>query len=110
VDHPLLVVPSVRPNARPNWQSFPVFARAGASMDREALLRWFAERGIAARRGVANSHEQPAYAGRGNWSGGPLPVSEDLRRRTLMVPLFHGMTGAEEALVLQALRDLRGAA
>jgi dTDP-4-amino-4,6-dideoxygalactose transaminase len=106
-DHPVLLPPAVRPDARPNWQSFPVFLRPG--VDQEKVLRWFFDRGIACRRGLGNAHQEPAYAGRQSWSGGPLPVSEALRTHTLLLPLFHGMTPEEEGLVLQALRDLRAA-
>jgi dTDP-4-amino-4,6-dideoxygalactose transaminase len=108
-DHPLLLAPAVRPGANPNWQSFPVFLRPGSGAEQEALLRWFFDRGISCRRGLGNAHQEPAYAGRANWSGGPLPVSEELRTHTLLLPLFQGMTPDEEGAILQALRDLRGA-
>lgn len=109
-DHPVLAPPSVRPGARPNWQSFPTFLRPHPRWNQETVLRWFFDRGIACRRGVANAHEEPAYAGRGNWSGGALPASEYLRTHTLLLPLFHGMTTDEEALVLESLQALATAA
>jgi dTDP-4-amino-4,6-dideoxygalactose transaminase len=109
IDHPVLEPPAPRPDARPNWQSFPAFVRAGAPLTAERSLRLLGERGIACRRGVTNAHQEPAYAGRGNWSGGPLPVSERLRETTVLLPLFHGMTAGEEALVLGALDSLRRA-
>jgi dTDP-4-amino-4,6-dideoxygalactose transaminase len=104
-DHPVLAPPTVRPGSGPNWQSFPVFLQPGVSQ--ETTLRWFFDRGISCRRGLTNAHQEPAYAGRDNWSAGPLPVSEHLRAHTLLLPLFHGMTPDEEGAVLQALRDLR---
>ncbi len=57
--------------------------------------------------GLTNAHQEPAYAGRDNWRGGPLPVSEYLRENTVMLPLFQGMTKEEERLVREAIEDLR---
>ncbi len=111
--HPVLAAPVVRDNALPNWQSYPAIIRssltgAGDATVREQddLLRWFDARGISTRRGLTNAHQEPAYAGRDNFAAGPLPVSEILRRTTVFLPLFHGMTREEEATVLAALREL----
>ena len=76
-------------------------------MTQDQVLRFFLDRGIACRRGITNAHQEPAYAGRDNWRGGPLPVSEDLRAHTVMLPLFHGMTKDEERLVRDAIDELR---
>jgi dTDP-4-amino-4,6-dideoxygalactose transaminase len=108
-EHPVLAAPVARADARPNWQSYPVQIRDGARATRDELLRHFVDRGIACRRGVANAHEEPAYSGRANWAGGPLPVSERLRTHTLVLPLFHGMTAEEQGLVVAAIDELRRA-
>jgi len=108
-DHPVLVPPTERTGRRTNWQSYPARLRYGAAMTQDQVLRWFSDRGIACRRGVTNIHQEPAYAGRSSWSGGPFPVSERLREATVMLPLFHGMTSEEQGLVFAALRDLRPA-
>jgi perosamine synthetase len=107
-DHPVLAAPVPRAQARPNWQSYPAFVRPTSPLDAETILRQLTDRGIACRRGVTNAHQEPAYQ-RGNWTGGPLPVSERLRETTILLPLFHGMTADEEALVLDALAGLRRA-
>jgi perosamine synthetase len=104
-DHPVLAPPVPRTQARPNWQSYPAFVKPASPLDAEAVLRQLTDSGIACRRGVTNAHEEPAYH-RGNWTGGPLPVSERLRETTILLPLFHGMTAEEEALVLDALAAL----
>ncbi len=98
-DHPLLAPHRPRDDARPNWQSFPAHLKAGVSQDdvRARLER----AGVATRRGVSNAHQEPAYPGRP-----PLPVSERLRDRIVLLPLFHGMTPAEEAAMVAALADL----
>ena len=108
--HPFLVAPQERSDARSNWQSFPVTVRAGAgTATQNELVRWFDDQGIACRRGLTNAHQEPAYAGRNNWSGGPLPESEYLRDNTVFLPLFHGMSAAESDAVLEAIDALRSA-
>jgi dTDP-4-amino-4,6-dideoxygalactose transaminase len=104
-DHPALLPPRPRPGVAPNWQSFPAFLRP--DVDQERTLRWLFDRGISCRRGLTNAHQEPAYLHRDDWLAGPLPVSERLRTHTLLLPLFHGMTSAEEGAVLEALRELR---
>jgi perosamine synthetase len=106
-DHPLLIPPAPRPGVNPNWQSYPVFIRPGAPLSADEVLQRLTDAGISCRRGVTNAHQEPAYAGRGNHRAGPLPVSEQLRESTVLLPLFHGLTAAEEDLITGALRALR---
>jgi dTDP-4-amino-4,6-dideoxygalactose transaminase len=86
-----------------NWQSYPARARRG---DGAALVAALAARGISARGGIGNAHEEPAYAGGRARIAGSLAVSERLRRETVLLPLFHGMTMEEEAAVLAAIAAL----
>jgi perosamine synthetase len=104
--HAVLAPPVERADARCNWQSYPTRLRPGAALDQEAVVRRLFACGIASRRGVTNAHQEPAYADRGNWAGGPLPVSEQVRDSTVLLPLFHGMTDAEQVAVLEALASL----
>jgi perosamine synthetase len=105
-DHPVLAPPAPRPGVRPNWQSFPAFLRPRSPLTAPEVLRRLTDAGLACRPGLTNAHQEPAYAGRGTWSGGPLPVSERLRDSTVLLPLFHGMTAQEETMVLAALAAL----
>jgi dTDP-4-amino-4,6-dideoxygalactose transaminase len=100
--HPRLAPRRERPGARGNVQSYAARARAGA--DAAALVRALAERGIDARPGVSNAHQEPAYAqgGRARIGPGGLAVSERVRRETVILPLFHGMRPDEEDAVLAA--------
>jgi perosamine synthetase len=109
VDHPVLAPPAPPPTTHPNWQSYPVLVKATSPLDQPAALRFFHDRGVSCRGGLTNAHEEPAYRGRQTWSAGPLTVSEHLRRHTLLLPLFHGMTAGEEAIVIESLRALRAA-
>lgn len=108
--HPLLRGVPAPEGTRVNWQSFPVRFDPNVVSQR-ALLARFLRAGLSCRRGVANAHQEPAYAGsaRAVLAAGQtaLPVSERLRDTTVLLPLFHGMTAEEEARVVAALDDLR---
>jgi dTDP-4-amino-4,6-dideoxygalactose transaminase len=99
---PVVAPPALRAGTRTNWQSYPLSLRDG--VDQRAVLQGLLDRGIACKPGISNAHEEPAYAGTSRWRGGPLPVSERLRRTTILVPLFHGMTEAEQDAVIAAVR------
>ena len=58
------------------------------------------DQGIASRRGIMAAHLEPACAD----VGAPeLPVTERLTRRSLILPLFHGMDAGQVERVAQAL-------
>jgi len=46
------------------------------------------------------AHTEPAYAGHPH---GPLPVTEHLTTRTLILPVHHELTEAEQDTVVAAL-------
>ena len=107
-EHPVLRAPQPRPNARWNWQTYAAFLRDGARLGQVEVLQFLLDRGIACKRGVSNAHQEPAYADRSRWRAGPggLRVSERLRDGVVMLPLYHGMTPAEQEAVIAALREL----
>jgi len=61
-----------------------------------------AAQGIATRRGVMASHLEPLYLR--NAPSPCLPVTERASRETLLLPLFYGMTDAEQDTVIAALQ------
>jgi dTDP-4-amino-4,6-dideoxygalactose transaminase len=98
-------VPSLRLVADPAWgttnfQSCWLEVLPEHPLDREALMEHLAAAGISARRGIMAAHRQPAHAHR---TGVPLPVTERLNDRTLILPLYHQMTASEHARVCEAL-------
>jgi perosamine synthetase len=108
--HRVLSPPRPRAAARWNWQSYPARLRPGHERRQLEVLQHLFDRGVAAKPGVTNAHEEPAYRGRDSWRAAPggLAVSERLRRTTVLLPLFHGMTGSELEQVLSALAALDG--
>ncbi|WP_298459540.1 DegT/DnrJ/EryC1/StrS aminotransferase family protein [uncultured Cellulomonas sp.] len=105
----LAEVPGLRPVADPPWgtcnfQSFWVEVGPDFPLDRDALLAHLAAAEVSARRGIMATHRQPAYAGRDAGSQ-PLPVTEHLTDSTLILPVFHQMSGAQIEQVADALRS-----
>ncbi|SEB56854.1 dTDP-4-amino-4,6-dideoxygalactose transaminase [Nocardioides exalbidus] len=83
-----------------NFQSCWLEVLPEHPLDREELMMHLADAGISARRGIMAAHRQPAHRDR---SHVPLPVTERLNDQTLILPLFHQMTDAEQARVCDAL-------
>ena len=83
-----------------NFQSCWLEVLPEHPLDREELMLHLAAAGISARRGIMAAHRQPAHSHR---TSIPLPVTERLTDRTLILPLYHQMTASEHARVCDAL-------
>jgi dTDP-4-amino-4,6-dideoxygalactose transaminase len=92
----LVTVPDP-PYGRSNAQSF--WIRLDGA-DRDEVLAALAAKSISARRGIMAAHLEPAYAGTHQ---GRLPVTERLTRDSLILPLYHSMTAADQDRVVDAL-------
>ena len=86
-----------------NFQSFWVLLDQRYGRPRNEVLALLAEAGISARRGIMAAHLEPAYAGTAH---GDLPVTERLTRDSLILPLFHELTEADQDRVAEALHKL----
>ena len=84
-----------------NVQSFWVEVEEAYPVDRDGLLVALAEAGISARRGIMAAHRQAPY--RDFASEGSLPVTEHLTDSTLILPLYHTLTEADQDRVLDVL-------
>jgi perosamine synthetase len=89
-----------------NYQSFWVALTGEFPVARTDMLTLLAERGVSARRGIMAAHLEPAYAGHPH---GPLPVTEWLTARSLILPLFHTMTEAQQDRVVAVFDEVAGA-
>ena len=73
-----------------NYQSYSIFLKDSSPIDRNSLMKKLLESGIDSRRGIMNSHREPAYKeSQGTIN---LPVSEALQDRSIILPLFVPMT------------------
>ncbi|MBG0717322.1 DegT/DnrJ/EryC1/StrS family aminotransferase [Microbacterium sp. 2C] len=84
-----------------NVQSFWVEVQDGYPTDRDGLLTALAEAGISARRGIMAAHRQAPY--RELAPEGSLPVTEHLTDSTLILPLYHTLTEADQDRVIDVL-------
>ena len=75
-------------------------------LGRDALMQALLERGISTRRGIMNSHQEPAYAGMGPLI---LPHSESARDQAILLPLYDGMAPDDQDYVIDCLRELSAA-
>jgi perosamine synthetase len=99
-DSPGLSLPSDPPYGTTNYQSYVVRLDDELPVDRDAVMQQLLDQGIATRRGIMAAHLEPACAA---LPVGALPVTERLTRRSLILPLFHGMTDAQVDHVAEAL-------
>jgi dTDP-4-amino-4,6-dideoxygalactose transaminase len=82
-----------------NYQSFWVLLPEPYAVGRDDLLRLLADAGVSARRGIMAAHLEPAYAG----AMSSLPVTERLTGHSLILPLFHQMTQAQQDQVVSVV-------
>jgi perosamine synthetase len=100
-DLPLRQVVGDPPWGRANYQSFWVELAEDAPVSRDDVLARLFDAGVLARRGIMAAHLEPAFA---DTPHAPLPVTERLTARSLILPLFHSMTELEQQRVVDALR------
>jgi dTDP-4-amino-4,6-dideoxygalactose transaminase len=97
---PGLFLPVDPPYGTTNYQSYVVRLDDDLPLERDAVMQELLEQGIASRRGIMAAHLEPACAG---LPAPDLPVTERLTHRSLILPLFHGMTEGELERVAEAL-------
>jgi perosamine synthetase len=98
-------VPGVRTIADPaygttNYQSFWILLPDNFPVSRDELLQHLADAGVSARRGIMAAHLEPAYEG---CVHRPLPITERLTARTLILPLFHELTESEQDSIVSVI-------
>ncbi|MDP3183502.1 MAG: DegT/DnrJ/EryC1/StrS family aminotransferase [Desulfobaccales bacterium] len=101
--HPYIALPQEPPYGRSNWQSFWIILSADCPQEQTAVMQALLGRGIHTRRGVMCSHREPAYQDLPLRQ--PLPLSEYLQDRSIIIPLYPEMTEADQDRVIAALWD-----
>jgi perosamine synthetase len=99
-DTPGLSLPCDPSYGTTNYQSYVVRLDDELPVDRDRVIQELLDQGIATRRGIMAAHLEPACTG---LRDGALPVTERLTRRSLILPMFHGMTDAQLDRVAEAL-------
>lgn len=87
-DIPNIELLKTEKNILSNWQSYPVRLLDRDYLGQIEVMQRLLDEGIATRRGIMNAHQEQAYNAE-KWS---LPKSELCRDRTILLPLFPGIT------------------
>jgi perosamine synthetase len=112
---PGVTVPTEPEWARSNWQSFCIRLPEGCSQIR--VMQYMLDQGISTRRGIMCTHLEPAYAIE-PWTCGDAPAgvrtpgttcsrlreSERAQQQSMVLPLYHQMTEADQIRVVECLR------
>lgn len=97
-------VPFVPDYAVHSYQSYLITLVRRYKIDRDALLRRMAARGISCRHGIAPMHWEPYY--RQLYPGFRLPITEEVSRTTMFLPIYPSMTETELQYVVNNLKEL----
>jgi dTDP-4-amino-4,6-dideoxygalactose transaminase len=95
-----VLLPGDPPHGTTNYQSYVVRLDDDLPVDRDRVMQELLDDGIASRRGIMAAHLEPACR---DLPAPELPVTERLTRRSLILPLFHGMGAAQVERVADAL-------
>ena len=101
---PQVALPREPAWARSNWQSYWIILTPECPKNQVEVMQALLARGIHTRRGVMCAHREPAYQDLPLRQ--PLPVSEYLQDRGIILPLYPEMTEAEQEQVIAALREV----
>ncbi|MGB8991636.1 MAG: DegT/DnrJ/EryC1/StrS family aminotransferase [Desulfobaccales bacterium] len=101
---PQVALPREPAWARSNWQSYWIILTPECPKSQVEVMQELLARGIHTRRGVMCAHREPAY--RDLPLRQPLPVSEYLQDRGIILPLYPEMTEAEQEQVIAVLREV----
>ncbi len=87
-----------------SYQSYLIRFHSESGIDRDGMIRQMAERGIACRHGIAPLHMEPYY--RDLYGEMHLPVTEQVSRETMFLPIYPTMNEDEIDYVVSNLKEL----
>ena len=102
--HPYILLPKEPPWAKSNWQTFWITLSPACPLSQVEVMQALKAKGIDTRRGVMCAHREPAY--RDLPRRFPLPVSEMLQDRSIILPLYPDLTEGEQERVITSLQDV----
>jgi len=88
------------------WHLFVIRVRDRAGIDRSALIRGLADRGVGTSVHFIPVHMFSAYRRLGLWHEGQFPMAERFFRGAVSLPLYPGLTDSDVDEVCQAIRDV----
>jgi perosamine synthetase len=104
-----LQLPVERTWARNVYWMYGVLVQDGFGCSRDELMRALADRGVETRTFFIPMHEQPLFHQHGLFREEHYPVASDIGRRGLYLPSSTGLSDAEIAYVVDAVREVQQA-
>jgi dTDP-4-amino-4,6-dideoxygalactose transaminase len=98
-----LDAPFAPAGAEPNHQSYIVRIRGAEAERRNRVIEELQRRGVASRRGLMASHLEACHQGARR--SGSLPETERAAAQTLLLPIFHELSEADQDFVIACLRE-----
>jgi dTDP-4-amino-4,6-dideoxygalactose transaminase len=95
----ILEPPFVPADCDPNFQSYMARLRGAGRAGRDQLVDRLMKEGVTVRPGVMASHREPPYA----HLSVDLPVTEAVADETLILPLYHELSEADQDRVVAAI-------
>ncbi|EGP46664.1 UDP-4-amino-4,6-dideoxy-N-acetyl-beta-L-altrosamine transaminase [Achromobacter insuavis] len=99
-----VVTPVQAASGRSSFHLYPIQLTDAAGASRRDVFAGMRARGVGVNVHYIPVHLQPYYRDLG-FTSGMYPVAEDYYRRAISLPLYYGLTDAEQEQVVQALRD-----
>jgi perosamine synthetase len=99
-----IVRPYIAPRVtKMSWQAYVVQVRDG--IDRDRVMDYLIRHGVACRPYFAPIHLQPLYVRQFGYEPGAFPIAERIGQRTIALPFFNRMTGAQIEYVVEHLKQ-----
>ena len=95
-----VLAPDDPPYGTTNYQSYALRIGPESATGRDGILRSLRSRKIAAKPALMAAHLEPAFE---DHPHGPLPVTEEIHRDALVLPLFHDMTDDQQVRVVEVV-------
>lgn len=98
-----VTAPFVPDYATPAWSSYCIRTTAKAKVSADDVVKRMAERNVSCRRGIQPLHYEPYF--KETMKDLVLPETESAARETMFLPIFPGLTEAEQKTVIAALKE-----
>lgn len=98
-----LKVPFFSADLSANYQSYWIEILDKSRVSRDELMGLLLQAGVATRRGIMAAHLEKPYK---DFVKRPLPHTERITNKTIILPLYPSMTDKEQEYVIKCLKEL----
>ncbi len=95
--------PFVADYANPAWSSYCIRVTPKARISADDIVKRMAEKNVSCRRGIQPLHHEPYFEA--EMKGLVLPETESAARETLFLPIFPGLSEADQKATIDALKQ-----